>query len=323
MKKWSIFLCCICLLVSLTACGEKPDDSQNSTAPASRSLGVGCVATRVMDGLKKMKIKATAAAVVLDADGLIADCRIDEVMFDVALNGGKPQDVADLRTKGERGSDYAVTSEDTGGSGELTASWREQVQAFCTFVKGKTPGAVSGIAATDGKSTEIAGCDLIITDFIEAVRRASDAAEKQKDGKGALHLAMTASKMEQTSDDALEYDVELGAVTVDGNNTVTGCFADTLQVKMSIQAGVFTTVSGAVETKRAMGDAYGLKKASGIGKEWYEQAQAFDAYAVGKTATQLSGLTLDSDGKTDAISGCTVGISGMLKNTVKAINSKE
>ena len=40
-------------------------------------------------------------------------------------------------------------------------------------------------------------------------------------------------------------------------------------------------------TKLEKGDAYGMKKASAIGKEWYEQIGAFAEYCVGKTVAEV------------------------------------
>ena len=62
------------------------------------------------------------------------------------------------------------------------------------------------------------------------------------------------------------------------------------------------------ETKKSIGDGYGLKSKSSIGAEWYEQAQAFEAYVIENQG--IANLTLGEDGKTDAISGCTITISG-------------
>ena len=39
-----------------------------------------------------------------------------------------------------------------------------------------------------------------------------------------------------------------------------------------------------------------MKKASKIGKEWYEQANAFAEYVVGKTAEEVKGIALDETG---------------------------
>jgi len=40
-------------------------------------------------------------------------------------------------------------------------------------------------------------------------------------------------------------------------------------------------------TKLEKGEAYGMRKASAIGKEWFEQIAAFAEYAVGKTVEEL------------------------------------
>ena len=40
-------------------------------------------------------------------------------------------------------------------------------------------------------------------------------------------------------------------------------------------------------TKLEKGDAYGMKKASAIGKEWFEQIGAFAEYCVGKTVAEV------------------------------------
>ena len=116
-----------------------------------------------------------------------------------------------------------------------------------------------------------------------------------------------------------KFEVELAAVTMDGDK-VTGCAVDTLPVSLPTEGGVFTYVSGELKTKAQQKDAYGMKKASPIEREWYEQADAFATYAVNKTADDLDGISLGSDGKTDAVAGCTISITAMRQNLLRAIN---
>ncbi len=47
------------------------------------------------------------------------------------------------------------------------------------------------------------------------------------------------------------------------------------------------------ESKKDLGDAYGMKGTSGIGKEWNEQIAALEEYMVGKTAEEVAGITVD------------------------------
>jgi hypothetical protein len=44
-----------------------------------------------------------------------------------------------------------------------------------------------------------------------------------------------------------------------------------------------------------MGEEYGMEKASGIGKEWNEQAEAFAKFVTGKTAAEIEGIAVDAE----------------------------
>ncbi|MEG1417985.1 MAG: hypothetical protein RSC55_05080, partial [Oscillospiraceae bacterium] len=49
-----------------------------------------------------------------------------------------------------------------------------------------------------------------------------------------------------------------------------------------------------------LGTAYGLSKASSIGKDWNEQAASFAAYATGKTLDEVKGIALKEGVPADA-----------------------
>ncbi len=320
MKRlWAIF-CGVMLLLTLAACGGKDKDPTPSGTANSdgRSIGLGSINTLAVDGNEKTTVKTTVAAVVLDKDGKITECKLDEAEFPVELKSGVLQVAVDLLTKGDT-EDYTLTDSDLGEGNTSNASWDDQVEAFCDYVEGMTGAQVSAIAATDGKSEMIKGCDLIITDFIAAVHEATRNAKTKNIGAGdELELSVSVSKSGESTDAKPQFDIEMAAVTLGGEDRITACLTDTAQAKLTIENSLFSHAAGKLDTKRGQGDGYGMKAASPIKKEWYEQADAFDAYAVGKTAAELSKLTVGGDGKTDAISGCTMAISGMLKNAVKA-----
>ncbi len=323
MKRILAVLLALLLVGALAACGKdeepSPSGGNNSTGGADgRKLGVGNVSTLALDGKDKTYVKTTVAAVVLDRDGKILSCELDEAEFPVTLKDGVMQEVAVLMTKLDQGDDYILTDRDHGGTASA-APWDDQVEAFCDHVEGMTGAEVSAIAATDGKSEEIEGCDLIITDFIMAVHRASEAAvAKSVAVDDDLKLAVTVAKSSEGTDAKPQFDVEMAAVTLDDSDRITACMTDTVQAKLSIKEGAFVHNAGVLASKRDAGDSYGMKAASSIKKEWYEQANAFDAYAVGKTADTLGKTAVGGDGKTDAVSGCTMAVGGMLKNAVKA-----
>lgn len=320
MKRWCIVGLCLAMLLCLTACGGDEGTGSGTGTGDGYRLGLATVSKMNVAGGDLSSVKATVAAVTLDKEGVIRQCRIEETAFDVTLKNGALQSMMDTMMMGkwERGDDYTLTDEERGDSSNRR-SWREQVDAFCRYVVGKTPDEVSSIAATDGRSSEIPGCDLVITDFIQAVHKAGKSVKNAgMMASDTLHLAVSADRSKDSADEAPQFDIEMAAVTVGKDGKITACVSDTLQAKLTVKEGVFSMASGDLTTKRMMGDSYGMKDASSLKKEWYQQADAFDAYVVGKTPDTLQGVSVDKDGRVDGISGCTIVVSGMLKNVIKA-----
>lgn len=55
--------------------------------------------------------------------------------------------------------------------------------------------------------------------------------------------------------------------------------------------GVLTTdLAAEIKTKRQLGDSYGLKGASAIGKEWYQQADALQSWMAGRNVEEVLGM---------------------------------
>ena len=59
-----------------------------------------------------------------------------------------------------------------------------------------------------------------------------------------------------------------------------------------------------------------MKKASAIGKEWYEQADAYAANLVGKTADEVKGIEA---GAADLAASCTMGVDAMNEAVIRAM----
>ncbi len=89
----------------------------------------------------------------------------------------------------------------------------------------------------------------------------------------------------------------MAAITLNGD-VITSCIIDAVQADVNFDTtGTITTdLTAPVLSKNALGDDYGMKKASAIGKEWYEQAAAFSAYVVGKTPEEVSGIAVNEKG---------------------------
>ena len=137
-----------------------------------------------------------------------------------------------------------------------------------------------------------------------------DTAEGLKTG-----LAMMPSVSKSTDageeDGLAQADVSIAAVTVDGEGKLVACAIDAAQVKINFdsEGKVFTALDTQYQTKQELGADYGMKVASSIEKEWNEQADAFAAYCIGKTADEISAIAAAEDGKpedVDLAAGCTM-----------------
>ena len=89
-----------------------------------------------------------------------------------------------------------------------------------------------------------------------------------------------------------QVDANVAVVTKRGD-VITSCILDSVQSKAEFGTdGVVATEAGAVSSKNQLGENYGLKQFSPIGKEWNEQVSAFAQYVTGKTAEEVLGMSL-------------------------------
>lgn len=98
------------------------------------------------------------------------------------------------------------------------------------------------------------------------------------------------------ADGAGQVDTTICTLVVDENGVIVEIEFDMTQTEVTFNAkGEITAdLGGDYLSKYELGEAYGMKKASGIGKEWFEQVDALVAYCTGKTLDQvLSGVSED------------------------------
>ena len=144
--------------------------------------------------------------------------------------------------------------------------------------------------------------------------------------KTGLYLGtdLSSSKPAADGEDGLaQANINLVAVTISEDGVIDECVIDAVQSKVNFDAaGAITTdLTAPVLTKKQLGDSYGMKKASAIGKEWYEQAAAFGAYVVGKTPDEVAGLAVTEEGKAgdaDLAASVTISIGGFQTLVAKA-----
>lgn len=124
-------------------------------------------------------------------------------------------------------------------------------------------------------------------------------------------------------------DSVIAAVTVDEAGKIVSCVIDMAETKGNFDAAgqISTPLDTKYMTKNEQGADYGMKKASGIGKEWNEQAAALAKYVIGKTAEEVKGIAVDATGHAtgaDLKASVTISISGFTDAVAKAAaNAKD
>ena len=118
------------------------------------------------------------------------------------------------------------------------------------------------------------------------------------------------------------YDVTYVAVNVDDNGVITACAIDSLGSDVALDS--IADHTGEVKTKQELGYDYNMIAYGGAKYEWFEQANALAAYAVGKTVEELktgavgeSGYAQDADLATSA----TIYLGGYVSAIEKAVNN--
>lgn len=116
------------------------------------------------------------------------------------------------------------------------------------------------------------------------------------------------------------------AVTVDGEGRIIKCFIDGVQTKIDFTGSgeIKTDINTLVPTKIELGDNYGMKKASPIGKEWNEQIEFFTNYVQGKTVEELRGISLNDKGApedNELTASVTMSIMGYIDGIERAVDN--
>ena len=337
MKKILTTLCAVAMLAGCTAGGSKKSSTNTTSTKeetaATVMVGTGSVTNvvgKINEGYdKEVKFDTTFASVVLEGNVIkyvYFDVAQDKVTFDSA--GHVTSDNATSMSKKDLGDKYGMKDKSS-----IKKEWFEQVEALEKWAVGKTVEEVLNMPTTqkDEKHTVPAdkdlmtGCTIGVTGFQQALDKAVKNAVEVKDVASVGSAILTdVSGKDATAEKSGEAKASstYGVVALDKDGKVVFTQTDVAQ-----NAVKFTT-TGALdgEAKAEKKDEYSMKKASSIGKEWFEQNQAYDEWTVGKTAKEIADMkvTTNEGGKTvtadkDLMTGCTMGVDSLQKVTETAI----
>nr|WP_300089727.1 FMN-binding protein [Sedimentibacter sp.] len=247
----------------------------------------------------------TIAAVGFDAEGKVASVTIDvaqtKIAFDKDLKVTTDR-TAEVKSKKDLGADYGMVK-----ASSIGKEWFEQIEAFENWMIGKTMDEIKGlkVKARDEAhpavpdvpeltSSVTVSVDAYLAAVEEAWTNAQDVAGAEKVGLGVeTHIGSSKDKAADVLPLA-QADTYMSATALTADGKVAGTIIDNAQVKIKFdEKGVVTSDRAAeYQTKKEIKEGYGMVKASSIGKEWFEQMEAFEEWMVGKSIEEITGLTV-------------------------------
>lgn len=305
MKKiLSLVLLVAMLALALVGCGNKNE------GPAEKEYTLSIAVDNAAEGAK---ITNTAVALVIDADGKIVACRFDCADASVKLNGDEIATEDRVTTKVETGDAY---------TGMPAGSWEKQAKAFEDYVVGKTANEVKALDLT-----LVTGCTMkktapLFKTLIDKAFAYERKVSFKTNGTVTLGLAIDAALSGSVADGSVAVAADFAAAAlVDGK--VVGAIIDSNERKASVAVETVdgtptltVTPANYAGSKNEQGDAYDSYKPMPAGR-WYAQAQAFANTAVGKTAAEVSELSVDKDALTQV--GCSIYVGGYKAALVRAV----
>ena len=118
-------------------------------------------------------------------------------------------------------------------------------------------------------------------------------------------------------------DLTVCAVTVDADGKIAACELDTASNTVKFTADGKAVANAEFKTKYEQGAGYNMVAYGGATKEWFEQADAFEALVVGKTIAQVKALVAEGGKGTEEVvtAGCTIAINEFVGAIEKAYNA--
>ena len=324
MKKKAALLLCLALMasVALTGCTTnlpldytifpKGGDGTGVETPETVSgglklgLAVGSDAEGSVDG--KIAVNSYAVAVLTDQSGVITDCSIDKLVTAVDVGGD-----------GKIAQDKNSTTYSSVRASGSDAEWVKMAVALEDYAVGKTAAEARGM---DG--------GLVGAQYPELIARAAEGAQNRGAVEGDTVGVGIFGNLDNSMDaksgregTAVAYN-SYGAVSFGADGKITSCYFDGSDAGVKFDETGKLTAGAAInedpfETKIEKGDAYNLMAVSAIGREYYQQALEYAAYATGKTVDEVTGIAVTDHGSPNGVADVAASVSISVKEFNEAV----
>ena len=138
-------------------------------------------------------------------------------------------------------------------------------------------------------------------------------------GLGVYTSTPSATDASEDADGQGKVAITAAVITVDADGKVVACQLDTADNTVKYTLDGKAVANDGFKTKYEQGAKYGMVEYGHAAKEWFEQADAFNALCVGKTATEIKALCASDNYGTDEVknAGCTILVNGFAKAAAK------
>ncbi len=294
MKKLSkVLFASLIALSLLVACGGGKTDG-GETAGGSVKIGVASTQVVAVDEDGKAAFDTVVVGVALE-DDKVSYVSIDHSQQSAVVEGGEAV-IEAQKTKKEKKEDYNM--KDVSPIGK---EWYEQIEALETELVGKTKDEVTTYLTGDDVKT---AATIQLGEIEKALVKAIDSAVAVEGAaKVGLGYHVSVSGGDKDAQSVLEY----AMIAVDADGKIVKALLDNAQEKALLEDGKLVAAEIG-KTKGELKDAYDMKKASPIEKEWNEQNDALMEALVGKTIAEATEL---KPGEGDIESSVTIHIDGV------------
>ncbi len=153
----------------------------------------------------------------------------------------------------------------------------------------------------------------------EVMGDVSDMVSDMTDGGEKYTLRLGVYQSPNASEGKAKFASTFAAIICDSDGIIVDCIFDSIEDSVSIEGGVVVQ-SGTALSKNEQGNEYSMRSASGIGKEWYEQAEHFAGFIRGMNIEDAENV---DGGEAELMAGCTIDINGFKTAIEEAEDNEE
>ena len=159
---------------------------------------------------------------------------------------------------------------------------------------------------------------MIVPTFLVGCNK-TEAVSTVKFGAGLYVSTPSVTDATEDKEGSGKLDVTFAAITVANDGKIVSCELDTASNTVKFTSDGKSIANDEFKTKYEYGNDYNMVAYGGAVKEWFEQAEAFDAACVGKTADEIAGLVAEDGYGVSELqaAGCTVNVSCFVKAASK------